>query len=119
MSLWLYLLATWLGSPLLAQMVSGKVTDAATGESLLGVTISEAGTRNGTITDVNGAYSIRLTNANATLNFSLVGYAPVSIAVGGRTAIDISLESGTNIDEVVVTALGIRKEAKKVGYSVT
>jgi hypothetical protein len=70
------LFACFLGAPLYAQMVSGKVIDAATGEALLGVTISETGTRNGTITDVNGAYSLRLTNANATLNFSIVGYSP-------------------------------------------
>ncbi len=119
LSLWLYLLAAWLGSPLLAQMVSGTVTDAATGESLLGVTVSEAGTRNGTVTDVNGAYSLKLTNTGATLNFSLIGYKAVTMEVGGRTTLDITMESGTNIDEVVVTALGIRKEAKKVGYSVT
>ncbi|MBK6931874.1 MAG: SusC/RagA family TonB-linked outer membrane protein [Saprospirales bacterium] len=113
------LFACFLGAPLYAQMVSGKVIDAATGEALLGVTISETGTRNGTITDVNGAYSLRLTNANATLNFSIVGYSPVSLAVNGQATLDVAMESGTNIDEVVVTALGIRKESKKVGYSVT
>ena len=119
MSLVLYLLATWFGSALLAQTVSGTITDAGTGEALLGVTITETGTRNGTISDVNGKYTLRLTNANATLSFSLVGYSNKSVDVAGQTTVDVSLESGTKIDEVVVTALGIRKEAKRVGYSVT
>ncbi len=113
------LLAVCLGNTLSAQTVSGKVTDAATGEALLGVTVTEAGTRNGTITDVNGAYSLRLTNANATLNFSLIGYAGISVSADSKTTLDVAMEAGTAMDEVVVTALGIRKEAKKVGYSVT
>lgn len=119
LGLGLYLLAAWLGTPLLAQTVTGKITDATTGESLLGVTVTETGTRNGTVSDVNGSYTLRLTNAAATLNFSLVGYTAQSVDVAGRTTVDVALESGANIDEVVVTALGIRKEAKRVGYSVT
>ena len=119
LSLGLFVLTAWFSSPLLAQTVSGKITDAGTGEALVGVTISETGTRNGTVSDMNGDYSLRLTNAAATLNFSLVGYGSQSVAVAGRTQVDVTLESGSRIDEVVVTALGIRKDAKKVGYSVT
>lgn len=115
----LYLFAAWLASPLLAQTVTGKISDAATGEGLVGVTIAEVGTRNGTVSDINGAYTLRLTNATATLNYSLTGYGSKSVPVNGQTTIDVLMESGVNINEVVVTALGIRKEAKKVGYSVT
>ncbi len=119
LGLGIFLLTAWLGTPLLAQTVTGKITDASTGEDLLGVTVTESGTRNGTVSDVNGSYTLRLTNASATLNFSLVGYAAQSVDVAGRATVDVALEAGANIDEVVVTALGIRKEAKRVGYAVT
>ncbi|HNM26998.1 MAG TPA: TonB-dependent receptor plug domain-containing protein, partial [Saprospiraceae bacterium] len=112
------LAVVWSGS-LLAQTVSGKVTDAETGEALAGATVSEAGTRNGTVSDVNGDYRLRMTDPNGKLTISYTGYATVTVEVGGRSTIDVTMSAGAAIDEVVVTALGIRKESKKVGYSVS
>lgn len=112
------LAAVW-SSSLLAQTVSGKVTDAETGEGLAGATVTETGTRNGTVSDVNGEYRLRLTDANAKLTISYTGYTTATVDVAGQTTLDVSLSAGAAIDEVVVTALGIRKESKKVGFSVT
>lgn len=112
------LAVVWSGS-LLAQTVSGKVTDAETGEALAGATVTETGTRNGTVSDVNGDYRLRLTDPNGKLTISYTGYSTVTVEVGGRSTLDVSMAAGAAIDEVVVTALGIRKESKKVGYSVS
>jgi len=85
------LAATWTQT-LFAQTVSGKVTDEATGEALIGVTVAEDGTLNGTVTDVDGNYRIRLTNAVSTLKFSLIGYTTTLIPVENRTSIDVPMQ---------------------------
>ena len=101
----------------LAQTVSGKVTDAANGEGLVGVTVLEKGTSNGTATDIDGNYTLKLTNSNATLSFSFVGFASQDIAYTGQQSIDVSLDAGSQLDEVIVTALGISREAKTLVYA--
>lgn len=97
--------------------VSGTVTDA-TGEVMIGVNILEVGTSNGTITDLDGNFSIEVSD-DATLEFSMVGYTPQQIEVGSQTVIDLVLEEGVALSEVVVTSLGISKEKKALGYAVT
>lgn len=97
--------------------VSGTVTDAS-GEVMIGVNILEVGTSNGTITDLDGNFSIEV-SADATLEFSMVGYTPQQIQVGNQTVIDLVLEEGVALSEVVVTSLGISKEKKALGYAVT
>lgn len=101
----------------LAQTVSGKVTDAANGEGLVGVTVLEKGTSNGTATDIDGNYTLKLTNSNATLSFSFVGFTSQDIAYTGQQSIDVSLDAGSQLDEVIVTALGISREAKTLVYA--
>ena len=99
--------------------VSGKIKDEF-GEPFLGVTIIEKGTINGTTTDFDGNYSINVTGPNSVLVFSFVGYKSQEITVGQQSTINISLETDvTSLNEVVVTGLGIKKDSKKLGYSVT
>jgi TonB-linked SusC/RagA family outer membrane protein len=99
------------------RQVTGTVTDPD-GETLIGVNIIEVGTSNGTITDLDGSYSITVAEG-ATLEFSIVGYQPQRIAVGNQSVINLSLAEGVQLGEVVVTALGIQREKKALGYSVT
>jgi TonB-linked SusC/RagA family outer membrane protein len=109
------------GGALWAQnaQVSGVVTDAADGQPLPGVSVVVKGARTGASTDVNGRYTISVP-ADATLVFSFVGLKTREQAVAGRTVIDVTLESGALfLDEVVVTALGISREKKAIGYAVS
>jgi hypothetical protein len=97
--------------------VSGKVTDSESGETIPGVSILIKGTSNGTITDVNGDYSLDAAS-DATLVFSFVGYKQTEVNVGGRSRVDVSLAVDvTSLDEVVVTALGISREEKTLTYA--
>ncbi|WP_240751452.1 SusC/RagA family TonB-linked outer membrane protein [Flagellimonas onchidii] len=99
--------------------VSGTVTDAD-GNPLPGASIIEKGTSNGTQTDFDGNYTIEV-GEGATLVFSYIGFATQEIATSGQsTTIDVSLvEDLSQLDEVVITALGISREKKSLGYSVT
>ena len=97
--------------------VSGKVTDD-TGEGLPGVNVVIKGTTNGTTTDLDGNFSLSV-EQGATLVFSSVGFTDQQIAVGSRTVIDITLGSDvTELSEVVVTALGVERSEKALGYAV-
>lgn len=97
--------------------VSGNVVDES-GEPMPGVTIQEQGTTNGTITDVDGKYSINV-DEKATIIFSFLGYQKQIIQVSNKSIIDVTLIPDTKgLEEVVVTALGIEKDKTKLGYSV-
>lgn len=85
------------------EKITGKVTDAKTGEALPGVTISVEGTSTGAVTDGNGAFVINAPSANVTLVCSYVGYIQQKIRLEGRTSVNIKLEPDTKkLDEVVV-----------------
>jgi TonB-dependent starch-binding outer membrane protein SusC len=93
--------------------VSGKVTAADDGSAIPGANILEKGTSNGTITSIDGAYSITV-NEGAVLVFSFVGYKSTEIPVGTQTSVNVSLESDvTALSEVVVIGYG-SVEAKDV-----
>lgn len=102
-------------------MAQLTVTGRVTGEDGLGIpgaSILEQGTTNGTVTNLDGAYTLRV-GSDATLVFSFMGYASQEIPVQGRATINVILVPSTlAVDEVVVTALGIRREARSLGYSV-
>ncbi|MEP6725007.1 MAG: SusC/RagA family TonB-linked outer membrane protein [Bacteroidota bacterium] len=101
-----------------AQTVTGTVSNKE-GDKLSGVTVNVKGTNQGTTTDADGKFSINAA-AKSVLVVSSVGYAPQEIAVSGRTAFNISMVRDLrNLDEVVVTALGIKKQARGLGYSTT
>ena len=103
---------------LVAQQVTGTVNDNS-GVGIPGVLILVKGTTKGTVTEVNGTFSIAA-SSNDTLAFSSTGFATVYERVGNRTQIVVTLaESVMELDEMVVTALGIRKESKKLGYATT
>ena len=98
--------------------VTGVVKEKATGDPLPGVTVQEKGTTNGTVTDVSGQFHLTI-NPGATLQFSFIGMKPVEKAVGNSPRIDVTLEALTEqVDEVVVTAMGIKRETKALGYAV-
>lgn len=98
--------------------VKGKVLDD-TNSPLYGVNVSIKGTTKGTITNENGEYSISVPKAGS-LTFSYIGFEPQTLEVKGQSTINVTLKAdANNLNEVVVTALGISKEARKVGYAVT
>jgi TonB-linked SusC/RagA family outer membrane protein len=97
--------------------VTGTVSDNS-GSPLPGVNVVEKGTSNGTSTDFDGNYSITV-SSDATLVFSSLGYATKEM-VASNSNLNVSLnEDASQLDEVVITALGIRKETKALGYSLT
>lgn len=100
------------------KQVTGKVTDSY-GASLPGVTVVVKGTTAGVITDLNGLFSIVNIPENATLQFSFVGMKMQEIKVGNQTVINVKLvEETIGIEDVVVTALGIKRSEKALGYAV-
>ncbi|MFD2605811.1 SusC/RagA family TonB-linked outer membrane protein [Euzebyella marina] len=104
---------------IMAQTVTGAVSSAEDGMPLPGVTIMEKGTNNGVTTDFDGLYSITIQSENPVLEFSYLGFVSQEVAVSGSSTINVSLETNTEaLDEVVVTALGIKREDKSLGYSV-
>ncbi|HTN09290.1 SusC/RagA family TonB-linked outer membrane protein, partial [Agriterribacter sp.] len=97
--------------------VRGKVTDE--NGALSGVTVAEKGTSNATITDNNGNFSINVANASAVLVFTYVGYNTMEIALSGRSQVNAALTPvSKELEGVVVTALGITRNKKTLGYSV-
>jgi TonB-linked SusC/RagA family outer membrane protein len=98
--------------------VSGKVIVAEDQSSLPGVNILVKGTNNGTITDADGNYSINANSAEDVLVFSFVGYNAQEVSVEGRSTVNVTLTSDAKqLSEVVVTALGIKREDKSLGYA--
>ena len=97
--------------------VSGLVLDE-NGEPIIGATIAEVGTKRGTSTDVNGKFTLSVAGKNATVNVSYIGYKTAAVAVNGQSALRIIMQPATNeLDEVVVTALGIKRDKKALGYA--
>jgi len=99
--------------------VTGTVTDAE-GVGIPGATVIEKGTANGTITNVDGEFRLNVSSGDAVLVFSFVGMTTVEEPVNNRSSVDVTLTiDAIGIDEVVVTALGIKRETKKIGYAFT
>ncbi|UJH67084.1 SusC/RagA family TonB-linked outer membrane protein [Allomuricauda sp. SCSIO 65647] len=100
--------------------VSGTVTDGESGAPLPGANVIEKGTTNGTSTDFDGNYTITVSGSSAVLEFSSLGFTSTEVAVGSQQTINVTLQPDTELlDEVVVTALGIKKETKALGYSIS
>jgi len=99
-------------------VVKGKVIDE-TGQPVIGASIRIKGAQGGATTDANGLFSLSVPD-NAILVVSYISYATQEVSVAGKTTLNISLKPNTNdLQEVVVTALGITKDQKTLGYSVT
>lgn len=103
-------------------VVSGTVLDGGSGTPvpLVGATVTIKGTSLGTNTDIYGKYSLTVNSPEDILEFQFIGYQTQEIKVGAQTAIDVVLkDSSQKIGEVVVTALGITREEKSLGYAVS
>ncbi|HBO28558.1 MAG TPA: SusC/RagA family TonB-linked outer membrane protein, partial [Leeuwenhoekiella sp.] len=97
--------------------ISGTVTDDS-GVPLPGVNVLISGTTTGTQTDFDGLYSIEASTGDV-LTFSYVGFSPQDVTVGTSSTIDVQLAAGEALEEVVVTAQGIKREKKALGYAVS
>lgn len=99
------------------ETINGIVTDE-TGSPLPGASIVEKGTSNGTTSDFDGNYTIKVSDDSAILAVSYIGYTTLEITAGGRAEINIQLEpDAMELSGVVVTALGIKREEKSLGYA--
>lgn len=99
--------------------ISGKVTSAEDGSALPGVNVVVRGTTNGSVTDSDGNYTLAITGNDPALVFSFIGLQTAEVAVGERTIVDVQLTLDvTQLSEVIVTAQGIAREKKALGYSV-
>ncbi len=95
-------------------VISGTVTDGVSGDPLSGVTVFEKGTTNGTFTDEDGMYELKAPS-NAVIVFRMIGYITRELKGGGDLNMD---EDVLQLDDVVVTALGVSRDKKALGYSV-
>ena len=101
------------------RIISGKVSSVEDGSALPGVNVVVKGTTNGTVTDADGKYSLSVPTSDASLVFSFIGLKTSEILVGERTVVDIQLGLDiTQLSEVVVTAGGISRESRTLGYAV-
>jgi TonB-dependent starch-binding outer membrane protein SusC len=95
--------------------VSGKISDDA-GIGIPGVTVLEKGTKNGTVTNVDGKFTIKVTNANSVLVFSSVGFSNQEVKVGSTTNFNISMKTNiSSLDEVIVVGYGTQRKATVTG----
>lgn len=117
-----FMLCCWMLPVMLraqTQVVSGTVTAADGGNALPGVTIQVKGGTAGTTSNVDGTFSLSVPNTNITLVFSFVGYLRQEVPLNGQTRLQVALQPDTrNLEQVVVTALGIKREKRALGYAV-
>ena len=100
--------------------ISGNITSDEDGSGLPGVNVIIKGTTVGTTTDVNGSYTLDVPSDGGTLVFSFIGLASQEVEIGARSVVDVVMSSEVEeLQEVVVTALGITKEKAALGYAVT
>ncbi len=114
----LFMVPSWMA---MAQnrTIRGKVTSAADAGELPGVNVIQKNTTRGVTTDLNGNYQIDVSGSDAVLVFTFVGFQKVEVPVGNQSIINVALESDDNaLSEVIVTALGIKREERSLGYSV-
>ncbi|REA59095.1 SusC/RagA family TonB-linked outer membrane protein [Dyadobacter luteus] len=99
--------------------ITGKVTSAVDGSSMPGVNVLVKGTQTGTTTDANGNYTLDVSGTDVTLVFSYIGFNSIEVKAGSKAEIDVTMqEDVATLNEAVVTALGISREKKSLGYSV-
>ena len=99
--------------------ITGKVTDAETGEPLIGATVRVKGTTIGTVTDANGNYTIEVPDDAGILSFTYVGYQPFETTLSTESVVNVQLSVDVySMEEVVITALGFKNSRTNLGYSV-
>ncbi|GAA4469108.1 SusC/RagA family TonB-linked outer membrane protein [Nibrella saemangeumensis] len=100
--------------------ISGKVTGSRDGVPMPGVNVILKGTQMGSTTDISGDYTVEVRGDNPVLVFSYIGFTSQEVAVGNRNTVNVSLEeSVSTLQEAVVTALGIKREKRALGYAVS
>lgn len=98
--------------------ITGTVTSSEDGNAVPGVSVVVKGTTVGTITDFDGKYSLNVPSTATTLVFSFVGLKTQEVAIGGKNVIEVVMETDVvGLEEVVVTALGIQRQKRELGYS--
>ena len=115
LTLWTLFLSS---TSLMAQTISGNVL-GQDGSPLIGASVLEASTQNGTITDIDGNFSINMSDVTNPLTISYIGYQTITINAVNGEPVSITLYEGVGLDDVVVSALGISREKKSLGYAVT
>jgi len=106
------------GFTLAQRTISGTITDDS-GETLIGASVVAKGTTVGTITEVDGTFSLPIAADVTTLVISYTGFDTKEIVLGASNVVDVTMTQGIELTEVVVTALGVAKEKKALGYGVT
>ena len=101
-------------SAMLAQRTIMGTVSGDDGSALIGATVLVKGTSTGTITDIDGKYSLRVTGDENTLVFSFTGFTTEEVAIGASNVVDIVMKSGQLLQEVVVTGLGQSRERRAV-----
>ncbi len=106
-----------LAAPGYAQsIVRGRVTDARTGDPLPGTNVVVPGTMTGTATDVDGAYSLSVASLQDSLHFSFIGYLSQTVAIAGRTTVDVALAEDTGmLEDVIVVGYGTQERQSVTG----
>lgn len=117
LSILLFMLFFIAGSAIAQRTVSGTITDPG-GEALIGANVLVEGTTIGTITDFDGSFSVDVPDGAEALTISYTGYSTQRIVLGDQTSLSLVMQEGELLDEVVVTALGIEKEERTLGYSI-
>ena len=103
-----------------SRTVSGRVIDKATNEGLPGVSVIVKGTTNGTATNAEGQYSLNVAGEGGNLQFKNLGYVNVERSIGSSNTVDVAMDVDTKeLNEVVVTALGVPREKRALGYAVS
>jgi TonB-linked SusC/RagA family outer membrane protein len=106
-----------LGATYAQRTVVGSVTDDS-GAPLIGATVLVKNTTAGTVTDIDGQYSINVPAGESTLEISYIGYNTREIELGASNVVNVTLSEGVTLETAVVTSLGISKDRKALGYSV-
>ena len=118
LSLLLFMLLCVVSMTFAQRTVTGSIIDV-NGESLIGANVLAKGTSVGTITDIDGNFSLEVPDGNNTLVISYTGYQTQEVDIEGQSIVSITLAEGELLDEIVVTGLGIKREKKALGYAVT
>lgn len=105
------------GTLLAQRTITGTVT-SSNGEPLIGASVLVKGTSTGTVTDIDGTYSLDVSEGEQTLIFSYTGFSTKEVTTGSSNVINVSLTEGVTLTEAVVTALGVEREEKALGYAV-
>lgn len=117
--LFLVIMLIMISDPVFAQSITGQVVSKTDGQPLIGMSVKIKGTTAGTTTDSKGKFSLN-TSSQSTLIFTYIGYKTQEVLIGGRSVINVEMdEDASQLSEVVVTALGVSKDQKSLGYATT